>query len=134
MSPMEVAKVLGKPLSTVKQRMWQMNRAGQLRAAGEGTYTHNLRNSHNRGNPDNPITGLPVTDASAVDNLSKWSSDQHNPAAGYSVMAVMSQAQIAADMGGQGITAPSLHTGTDRVLTLEDLHRIAVEDQLHRAA
>jgi hypothetical protein len=133
-SPMEVAKVLGKQPNTIKQRMWRMAKDGQLKATGEGTYTHNLSNSHNRGNPDNPITGLPVTDAPVVDNPSKWSSDQHNPAAGYSVTAVMPQAQIAADMGGQGMTTPSLHTDTDRVLTLEDLHQIPVEDQAHRAA
>ncbi len=48
-TPKEVADVLGKNVNTVKQRMWQMSKDGQLSSA-DGDYilpTHNLHNRRN---------------------------------------------------------------------------------------
>jgi hypothetical protein len=50
MTPTEVSEALGKSTNTVKVRMWQMAKDGQLTNTG-GRYTLSNRN------PRNPVTG-----------------------------------------------------------------------------
>lgn len=66
MTPTEVADALGRSFNTIKQRLWQMSRDGQV-AASDGRYSlpkdrnpHNLRNR----NPEEPVTTVTqVTDS-----------------------------------------------------------------------
>lgn len=66
LGPTEVADALGQPVNTIKQRMYQMNKDGDLKVASRGRYTvshnlhnqraeersHNLHNQHNLGGYD----------------------------------------------------------------------------------
>ena len=60
MTPAEVADALGKSYNTIKQRLWQMSKEGQV-LASDGRYSlpnnHNRRNPHNR-NPEEPVTAV----------------------------------------------------------------------------
>jgi len=51
MTPTEVADTLGKPVNSVKQRLWWMSKDGQISAA-DGRYSKVTRNPRNRDNPD----------------------------------------------------------------------------------
>jgi hypothetical protein len=51
MGPTDVADILGQPTNTIKQRMYQMSKDGELRVVSRGHYvigTHNLHNLHNQ--------------------------------------------------------------------------------------
>jgi hypothetical protein len=53
MGPTDVADILGQPTNTIKQRMYQMSKDGELRVVSRGHYvigTHNLHNLHNLHN------------------------------------------------------------------------------------
>ena len=60
MTPTEVADALGKSFNSVKQRLWQMSKDGQL-SASDGRYS--LPNSRN---PDNPHNRNPEETVTAV--------------------------------------------------------------------
>jgi hypothetical protein len=50
MGPTEVADILDQPVNTIKQRMYQMSKDGELRVVSRGRYvigSHNLHNLHN---------------------------------------------------------------------------------------
>jgi hypothetical protein len=51
MTPTEVADTLGKPVNSVKQRLWRMSKDGQISAA-DGRYSKITRNPRNHDNPD----------------------------------------------------------------------------------
>jgi len=51
MGPTEVADILDQPANTIKQRMYQMSKDGELRVVSRGRYvigSHNLHNLHNQ--------------------------------------------------------------------------------------
>jgi len=50
LGPTEVADILGQPVNTIKQRMYQMSKDGDLRVEARGLYTlpHNFNNLHNQ--------------------------------------------------------------------------------------
>jgi hypothetical protein len=51
LGPTDVADILNQPTNTIKQRMYQMSKDGDLRVESRGRYigTHNLHNLHNQG-------------------------------------------------------------------------------------
>jgi hypothetical protein len=51
LGPTDVADALGQPVNTIKQRIYQMSKDGELRVESRGRYvigSHNLHNHHNQ--------------------------------------------------------------------------------------
>jgi hypothetical protein len=73
MGPTEVADILDQPVNTIKQRMYQMSKDGELRVVSRGRYvigSHNLHNLHNQN--DQKVTE--VTEVMSPHNQDRWRS------------------------------------------------------------